>query len=213
MPIHIDPILFETIKASYPDDENALLTMELLINEICINFLPDKYFIRYTDSITGKTETISYKIKTAIATQLIYENTLTSIEIFKASLIAQIGTHNNKENIIEYIPPPILFIELWRYNENVVRNTEYSPFSININGSNFEYQCVGVLIHSPDHFKSVVFDNGLTLLYDDELVVDLYQESEGFNVFQQIELQHMQYHSVMLVFQVKNDQFEELISI
>lgn len=197
----------------YPNEENALLTVDLLIQEICIKDFLKKYFIKYADAETGKIETIDYNLKTAIDTSLIDGNPILSIDVFKSSLIAQIGTHNTEESILEYVPPPFIFIELWRYNDSSIRNFEYDSFSVTVNGEDFEFLCIGILIHTPDHFKTVVFDNDHIFLYDDEAIIDLNLESDRFNAYQQIELQYMQYHSVMLVYQVRSDQFVKLMEI
>ena len=96
-----------------------------------------------------------------------------SIDIFKTTLLTQIGDHNTEENIIDFVPPPIIFIEIWRYNDDLVRRFEFDPFTVNVNDLDLQYDCIGTIIHTHDHFKTIAFDNNRVMLLDDELVADL----------------------------------------
>lgn len=114
------------------------------------------------------------------------------------------------DNVINVYPPPLLFIELWRYNEIDLKLLDFDKFKINFNGKSFYYHCLGTLIHIDDHYKTVGFDNGHTILLDDELVVDLSNNNNNqFNYFKEIELQDLQYNSIMVLFQMDDDRIEE----
>lgn len=195
----------------YPDEEDALFTVNFLLREFSVEELVNNnYFIVFEDSISGHIEKQKYMIKTAVDTCIFKNEHIQSIDLFEASIISQIGNHNNMDNVINVYPPPLLFIELWRYNEIDLKLLDFDKFKINFNGKSFYYHCLGTLIHIDDHYKTVGFDNGHTILLDDELVVDLSNNNNNqFNYFKEIELQDLQYNSIMVLFQMDDDRIEE----
>lgn len=152
-----------------------------------------------------------YKLIAAADKQIMSGERIDSNAIFEASLLSQIGIEYKTENLIEVYPPPILFIEIWNFfNDN--RIFEFNNFNVNVNGQSFEYICVGALIHTKDHFKTVAFDSGHKILLDDAIVADL-SNNEKLNIFKESELQDLQTNIKMIVYQIKDDQFDEYFNI
>ena len=78
----------------------------------------------------------------------------------------------------------------------------------------YEYYCIGSLVHIYDHFKTITFDYGQTILLDDGLVVNLTPEDRGpFNIYREIELQNLHEKSRLLVFQIVGNQIEQYSTV
>lgn len=171
------------------------------------------YNITYRSIISHSIEEKNFMIKTVIDKQLIEGNPIISFEIFKASIIFQLGKGFTTENIIDCYPPPVLFIEIWNFDKNDTREFEFDNFRIKVMDKDFEYVCVGALIHTDDHFKTVAFDFGHKILLDDAIVADLTSENEDINIFKEFELEELQENILMLVYQINQEQFDEYSSL
>lgn len=207
--IPIDLNLFQMIDDFYPGEEDAMLTLDFLINELFIeNIVNKECYIKYVDSLTSQINIVKYNIKTAIDTSSIHGVLVKSYEIFCASLVAQIGDHNIFGNIVSFVPPPVIFIELWKHNDRAIKTFEFDDFITKVNGQQYKYHCLGTIIRADDHFKNVVFDNDHTILIDDALVSDL-SHDENLNIYKQFELDDLNDNTILVAYQINNDQIDQ----
>ena len=209
--IRIPDDLYSEILQSIPDDEDAITVVDFLIHKFELNSKYDNgYFIHYIDSIDDELKSIKYSIKTAINPNSINENPISSFALFQASLRSQIDHYDNEFDIIACHPPPILFIELWQFEEIPMKRLKFDNFIIQIEETKYEYHCIGSLIHIHDHFKTIAFDHGQIVLLDDDLVVNLAsEENDTFNIYREIEFQNLHERSRLLAFQIVENQIEE----
>lgn len=77
-------------------------------------------------------EVISYSIKTAININMIKEDPITFQSIFFQSILKHIGFNNSFENIIEIFPPPIIIVEIWRYQDQNKRCFNFDNFCVKV---------------------------------------------------------------------------------
>ena len=208
--IPIDVSLLEKEQKENPNEEDGLLAIDFLTYELGLTKLLDNgYHIKYVNDETEDVEIIPYSIKTAININLVNEDPITSQSIFLQSILTQIGLHNSFENIIEIYPPPIIFVEIWRYKDEKMRCFDFDNFFVDINDIKLQYHCLGTLIRTFDHFKTVVFENDSIILLDGELVANLSSTDEQFNIFKEMEIQDLHNNSILLIFQLVDNQIEQ----
>ena len=120
-------------------------------------------------------------IKIAININMIKEDPITFQSIFFQSILKHIGFNNSFENIIEIFPPPIIIVEIWRYQDQNKRCFNFDNFCVKVKKTKLQYRCLGTFIHTFDHFKTVVFENDSMILLDGELVANLTSSNGQFN--------------------------------
>lgn len=90
-----------------------------------------------------------------------------------------------------------------------MRCFDFDNFFVDINDIKLQYHCLGTLIRTFDHFKTVVFENDSIILLDGELVANLSSTDEQFNIFKEMEIQDLHNNSILLIFQLVDNQIEQ----
>lgn len=211
--IPIDSKLLNKEIDENPTEEDALFAVSFLINELgLLKLLDENYYIKYNDTETKDIISFPFNIQTAISSNAFKKNVISMFDVFTVSIITQIGTQNTMNNIIEIFPPPVIFVEIWRYGDNLLHSFKFDDFFVDIADFKLHYHCVGALIHKNDHYKSVAFDNDNIILLDDELVANLSSNditNNNFNIFKEIELQDLHNNLILLIFQVVDNQIDQ----